>query len=282
MYYLAGPMSGYPDLNRQAFHDARRRWENAGIAVVSPVDLMPPEENAATPVREFIERDIAALACCVGILMLPGWQASKGAVAEFFCARWLGLPAFDAETGQRLEFPFTSPIAPGPEYSASLEEAQLRQAGDEQADGFVSPSFAGPGVYEPEPKKLRHRGSERFHQLLREIGDLHDRKQADYGTDTDPFANVRATQQWGVPAWVGALVRLNDKVVRLQQFARRGSLYNESAMDSMLDIAVYALIAYVLYEEACQQEETAGTIPSAGYRQGSAASAMVSGLTRGA
>lgn len=277
MYYLAGPMSGYPDLNRQAFTDARRRWENAGIAVVSPVDLMPESENDTTPVREFIARDIEALACCVGILMLPGWEASKGAVAEFFCARWLGMPAFDAETGERLEFPFAAPngeATPG----AGLG-ARVRLAGDEQADGFVAPSFSGPSRGPFVPPKQRHRGSERFHQLLQVIGDLHDRKQADYGTAGDPFANVRATQAWGIQAWIGALVRLNDKVVRLQQFARRGSLYNESAMDSMLDIAVYALIAYVLYEEACQVPPS--EIPSAGSRPDSAGPATVFGLRRG-
>ena len=93
------------------------------------------------------------------------------------------------------------------------------------------------------------KGDPRFHALLEEIGRLHDQKQEDYGTDGDPFANVRASQEFGVAPWVGALVRLNDKVTRLKQFARKGSLANESAKDSMLDIMVYAGIAYILYEE---------------------------------
>lgn len=96
----------------------------------------------------------------------------------------------------------------------------------------------------------RHPSSARLHELLRELGELHDRKQKDYGTNTDPFANVRSSEEFGVPAWVGALVRLNDKIVRLKQFAKRGDLANESAEDSMKDIAVYAMIALVLYEEA--------------------------------
>lgn len=96
----------------------------------------------------------------------------------------------------------------------------------------------------------RHPGSARFHEVLRETGDLHDRKQADYGSDVDPFANVRASEEWGVPPWVGALVRLNDKVTRLKSLARKGTLANESAEDSMRDIAVYAIIALVLFEEA--------------------------------
>lgn len=93
------------------------------------------------------------------------------------------------------------------------------------------------------------KGDPRFHALLDEIGQLHDRKQEDYGTDHDPFANVRASQEFGVAPWIGALIRLNDKVTRLRQFANRGSLANESAEDSMMDIAVYALIALVLYRE---------------------------------
>lgn len=98
-------------------------------------------------------------------------------------------------------------------------------------------------------KRERHPNSARFHELLEEAGNLHDLKQQDYGSDSDPFANVRGSTDWGIPGWVGALVRLNDKVKRLQAFARKGELANESATDSMMDIAVYALIALVLYEE---------------------------------
>lgn len=96
---------------------------------------------------------------------------------------------------------------------------------------------------------MRHPNSERFHQLLVEMGELHDRKQEDYGRGDDPFANVRASEEWGIPGWVGAMIRLNDKVRRLQALRTKGSLANEAAVDSFMDIAVYALIALVLYEQ---------------------------------
>src|SRR5688500_16947624 len=96
---------------------------------------------------------------------------------------------------------------------------------------------------------------ERFRELLKELGELHDRKQEDYGAENDPFANVRSSEEWGVPPWVGALIRMNDKVKRLQAFARKGSLTNESVEDSLKDIPVYALIALILYE----QESIRGT-----------------------
>ena len=81
-------------------------------------------------------------------------------------------------------------------------------------------------------------GDPRFHALLSEIGALHDRKQADYGTDTDPFANVRGSTDWGVPQWIGCMIRATDKVKRLQKYARTGSLTNESAEDAFMDLAV--------------------------------------------
>lgn len=93
------------------------------------------------------------------------------------------------------------------------------------------------------------KGDPRFHALLREIGELHDKKQQDYGRDNDPFANVRASSDWGVPAWVGTLIRGTDKIKRLQKAATGAKLANESVEDSMMDLAVYALIALILYRE---------------------------------
>jgi hypothetical protein len=102
---------------------------------------------------------------------------------------------------------------------------------------------------EREMKEARHPNSQRFHDIMKELGDLHDKKQADYGRGDDPFANVRGSVEWGIPPWVGAMVRATDKVKRLQNFARKGELQNESVIDAFMDLAVYAIIAMVLYEE---------------------------------
>lgn len=95
----------------------------------------------------------------------------------------------------------------------------------------------------------RHPMSEKFHRLLREMGDLHDKKQADYGRKDDPFANVRASEDFGIEGWIGALIRMNDKMRRLQAAARGQNLKNESVADSLMDLACYALIGLCLYEE---------------------------------
>ena len=95
-----------------------------------------------------------------------------------------------------------------------------------------------------------HPSSQRFHDILTKLGKLHDKKQLDYGTDADPFNNIRASaKEWGIPAWVGAMLRATDKVRRLQKFADAGELANESVIDAFDDLAVYAVIARVMYEE---------------------------------
>ena len=93
-----------------------------------------------------------------------------------------------------------------------------------------------------------------FLTITDELVELHDKKALDYGSDEDPLHNVRASEAWDVPAWVGAMIRLNDKVKRLQKLAKRGELANESAIDSFNDIAVYAIIARILYEETMEKK----------------------------
>ena len=88
-----------------------------------------------------------------------------------------------------------------------------------------------------------------FDSILAEMSELHNKKGKDYGGATDPYANVRASQEFGVDPWVGALIRLNDKITRLKSFIRRGELANESALDSIRDVAVYGVIMQVLYRE---------------------------------
>lgn len=96
-------------------------------------------------------------------------------------------------------------------------------------------------------------GKSEFQKVIDEITELHDRKQADYGRveQGDPFANVRASEDFGIDGWVGSVVRANDKMRRLQKAAKQGpeSLKNESVEDSLMDMAVYSIIALCLFRE---------------------------------
>ena len=92
--------------------------------------------------------------------------------------------------------------------------------------------------------------ADRFEEIVQGILELHRKKAQDYGSDGDQYANVRASQEFGIEPWVGAALRLNDKVQRLKSMVQKGRLVNESILDSFDDVAVYAVIARVLYEES--------------------------------
>jgi len=91
---------------------------------------------------------------------------------------------------------------------------------------------------------------EKFDALLSEIKALHDSKGADYEGSGVPYANLRASEEWGVPAWVYAMLRGEEKMRRLKTYAKGSTLQHEGARDSQIDIAVLALISIVLREDA--------------------------------
>ena len=105
----------------------------------------------------------------------------------------------------------------------------------------------------------------KFHDIIAQIVALHDQKQKDYGKDDDPFANVRAAEDFGLPGYVGALIRMNDKMRRLQKFVEKGELANESVEDAFMDLAVYAVIGLILYQEHEAKFEDVVKKPIAGF-----------------
>ena len=97
--------------------------------------------------------------------------------------------------------------------------------------------------------RIQSAGHAGYLALLDELRSLHLKKAADYGRGADPLANCRASSDFGVPAWVGVMVRCADKMHRIKSFVANGTLANESIEDSLLDLASYALIALALRRE---------------------------------
>lgn len=90
---------------------------------------------------------------------------------------------------------------------------------------------------------------EAFYEVLREAREVHDKKGADYGKKHDSFANVRAAEDFGLPAWLGAAIECNNKIHRIQSFYINGRLENEGIEDAFRDMLVYAGIGLCLYRE---------------------------------
>lgn len=95
-----------------------------------------------------------------------------------------------------------------------------------------------------------HPSTQAFYAALDEIKRLHVSKGQDYGSESDPLANIRNSAAFvGIEPWRGAMVRLSDKVTRLATFNRTGRLAHEGVEDTLLDLAAYSLLALVLFRE---------------------------------
>ena len=116
--YVAGPMRGVKDFNFPAFDQAARFFRQNGWDVTNPADLdraapngvarSDEEASSEERVTEYMQRDLAdnllkyRASNGDAIALLPGWEKSRGAVAEFAVARWAGLRILDATTGEPL------------------------------------------------------------------------------------------------------------------------------------------------------------------------------------
>ena len=86
--YIAGPMTGLPELNFPAFNAEAKRLRSLGFDVVNPAEVNP---DHSMPWAECMRRDIAELVTCDAIRLLPGWKSSKGATLEHHIAERLGM-----------------------------------------------------------------------------------------------------------------------------------------------------------------------------------------------
>ena len=110
----------------------------------------------------------------------------------------------------------------------------------------------------PEKTDTKLFGHPRFYEILKDMADLHSRKNHDYAGTSDPLKNLRACTRIDLEPFMGVLVRLQDKWSRLEEFVKSGKLMvkNESVIDTLMDSAVYSILAIILYEEQLKAEKT--------------------------
>lgn len=107
--YLSGPMTWHRDFNFPAFDRAAARLRADGHEVCNPAErdrerygseiFVSPDGDPAKlagfgfSLREAFAEDLKYICLeAEGIAVLPGWEGSKGAMAEFKTARALELP----------------------------------------------------------------------------------------------------------------------------------------------------------------------------------------------
>lgn len=95
--YVAGPMTGIPELNFPAFHAAAAALRAEGHHVENPAEI---NADPAAQWLDCMRMDIARLVTCDAVYMLPGWQNSRGALVEHTLATGLGLQVLHARQPQ--------------------------------------------------------------------------------------------------------------------------------------------------------------------------------------
>ena len=99
--YISGPMTGIPDHNYPAFHAAAAQLRAAGYTVLSPAEITDHPsgftidngqpftvEDRHAAMRKDIEHVLAADV----VVILPGWEHSRGSLLEVEVAIAIGTP----------------------------------------------------------------------------------------------------------------------------------------------------------------------------------------------
>lgn len=230
--FLVGPKLDRQDSNFAAFAQSAKYWRDRDNEVVSSTEmdlLYGADEDKGwitEPPRELVtdifRRDLAELSKCDGIVLLDGW--SDDDVCQLL-----------VDIAYNTDMIVYEQILSGDRYRLWIEDEDEPEEEEFEyytADGGVKPIL-----------------DTRFSKVIKQMEELHYKKQKDYGRTQDPFANVRASIDFGIPGWVGCMVRANDKMKRLQKFAQGDNLVNESVEDSFLDLAVYSIIGLILFQE---------------------------------
>lgn len=90
-----------------------------------------------------------------------------------------------------------------------------------------------------------------FESIMSELVQLHKIKNHDYAGSDNYLSNYTASKRMGIPAWINTILRLQDKMARLENFAKTKELHvkGESIEDTFKDMAVISILGLILYRE---------------------------------
>lgn len=100
-------------------------------------------------------------------------------------------------------------------------------------------------------------GDPAYLQLLEDMKQLHIKKNAGYsGDSSDRWANFRLSEELGVSSFLGVMVRMSDKWIRITNLIKNPKFdqVGESIDDTLMDLASYALIAICIRREKKEKQ----------------------------
>jgi hypothetical protein len=87
--------------------------------------------------------------------------------------------------------------------------------------------------------------------ILDNMQAVYEAKDSDYSATGLPMGNLRKCEDAGIEAWRGCLVRIGDKMSRLENFLKEKEylVISEKAEDTVIDLANYAILMSCLIQE---------------------------------
>lgn len=102
--YICGPITGIPEFNKPAFDSVEDQLRHQGFEPINPhrtcahiLRSFFPSDQAHW--RACMKVDIRELMTCDMIVLLPGWESSKGAKLEVALARELSIGELKLKAG---------------------------------------------------------------------------------------------------------------------------------------------------------------------------------------
>lgn len=228
--YIAGPMRGMENLNREAFFDLEGALNALGHEAINPFAL---EMSEGLSLREYMKADLPALLDCDAVVVLDGWRASQGASLEVFTAVQAEIPVYLASDFRNGVF---IPMEMGsvPRTWDEMPTAGMRW---QRADAKTNPGAAAGEIINATHESI----------LEEAIRITSADRQNDYGHPADHFARTigainaifadKLREPFAVSDW--PLILTLDKVSRES---------NKHKRDNLVDMAGYARTAEMVHE----------------------------------
>lgn len=90
----------------------------------------------------------------------------------------------------------------------------------------------------------------KFQKILDEMAELHSNKNSNYASKEDFLSNFKRVERIGISPLKSCIVRMSDKWERIMNLlGGEKDNVGESVRDTLIDLAVYSIIAILLIEE---------------------------------
>jgi hypothetical protein len=236
---ILGPMTGIEEFNYPAFFKAEEWWASRGWNVLNPARTFDGDTTQGKHL--YMAVNLQNILNSKAVVLLDGWAQSVGARQELVVAGAIGLDIYEQAVVTNLSGPLATRSRPTNVVAAREGFTHVTAKEHTQSMNELTAALN---------EAQGNAGGDPFKRELAEIADLHDTKKSDYtGGDSHPLSNYQFSSNFvGVSAFEGMMMRMQEKMMRLQSLIRKVkegggvAVSDESVADTCRDISIIATL----------------------------------------